>query len=78
LNFSIAGGGTMPRYLRLIAPIGTDEANEGTTRFRVGLDGTVVMPFEIAQHFLHNVSGFVLAPESEQPGDDFVPPPERR
>lgn len=67
----------MPRYLRLIAPSGCDEANEGTTRYRIDLDGTVIMPAEIAQHFLHNVSGFALAPESEQPGDDWEPPPER-
>lgn len=64
----------MRRYLRLIAPPGCDEANENTTRYRVDLDGTVIMPFEVAQHFLHNVSGFSLAAESEQPPDDYEPP----
>ncbi|WP_298106495.1 hypothetical protein [Bradyrhizobium sp.] len=63
----------MPKYLRLIAPSGCDEANEGTNRYRVDLDGTVVMPFDVAQHFLHNVSGFVLAPEGDQPPEDWTP-----
>lgn len=65
------------RYVRLIAPSGCDEANEGTTLYRVDLDGTVIMPLEVAQHFLHNVSGFAMAAESQQPGDDYKPPVEK-
>jgi len=58
----------MPEQMvRLIAPPGTDEANFGTTRYRVRDDGTVTVPAEVAKDLTHG-AGFCLAPE--QPASD--------
>jgi hypothetical protein len=49
------------RLVRLIAPKGTDEANFGTTAYRVADDGTITVPIE-AVDGLTRVGGFTLAP----------------
>jgi hypothetical protein len=67
----------MRRFVRLIASPGTDEANIGTTRYRVHDDGTIVVPIEGARDLMHG-AGFAMAPDDQQPPDDYIPPPERR
>jgi hypothetical protein len=60
------------KMVRLVAPTGTDECNFGTTRYRVGDDGTVVVPEEAAKDLVHG-AGFSLAPvtmQPAQPADD--------
>ncbi len=47
--------------VRLIAPPGTDECNFGTVRYRVGDDGTVTVPAEVAKDLVHG-AGFSVAP----------------
>jgi hypothetical protein len=63
LNFLNAGGDSMPeeQMVRLIAPPGTDEANYGTTRYKVHDDGTITVPAEVAKDLVHG-AGFFLAP----------------
>jgi len=46
--------------VRLIAPPGTDECNFGTVRYRVGDDGTVTVPAEVAKDLVHG-AGFAMA-----------------
>jgi hypothetical protein len=67
----------MLKMVKLIAPAGTDECNFGTTRYRIGDDGTVTVPDYVAKDLTHG-AGFALAPD--QPGTDDqaradVPPP---
>jgi hypothetical protein len=57
------------QMVRLVAPPGTDEANFGTTRYRVGDDRTIVVPARVAADLVHG-AGFAMAPV--QP----VPPPD--
>jgi hypothetical protein len=59
------------KLVRLIAPAGADECNYGTTRYRVGADGTVVVPEMVAQDLVHG-AGFAMAPVQPQddPADD--------
>jgi hypothetical protein len=54
------------KMVRLVAPAGTDECNFGTTRYRVGDDGTVTVPAEAAKDLVHG-AGFALAPVTAQP-----------
>ena len=51
----------------MIAPPGTDECNFGTVRYRVGDDGTVTVPAEVAKDLVHG-AGFAMA---------LVPPVQR-
>ena len=67
----------MPKFVRLIAPLGADEASYSTVRYFVHDDGTIVVPAEAAQDLMHG-AGFAMAPEDQQPGGDYTPPPERR
>jgi hypothetical protein len=51
----------MPEQMvRLIAPPGSDECNFGTVRYRVGDDGTVTVPAEVAKDLVHG-AGFSRA-----------------
>lgn len=57
----------MPEQMvRLIAPPGTDEANAGTTRYKVHDDGTITVPMRVAVDLMHG-AGFAMAPEDQQP-----------
>jgi hypothetical protein len=58
---------TSQRLVRLIAPKGTDEANFGTTAYRVADDGTITVPEQVAVDLMHG-AGFAMAPV--QPEDD--------
>jgi hypothetical protein len=58
----------MRKFVRLIAPAGTDEANFGETRYKVHDDGTVVVPFAAARDLMHG-AGFAMAPEDQQPNE---------
>ena len=49
------------KMVRLVAPAGTDECSLNETRYVVGADRTVMVPFE-AVDGLTRVGGFVLAP----------------
>ena len=49
--------------VRLVAPAGTDEANLGTTRYKVHEDGTITVPAEVAKDLVHG-AGFAMAPGS--------------
>jgi hypothetical protein len=49
------------QMVRLIVPPGTDEANYGTTRYKVHDDGTITVPAEVAKDLAHG-AGFSLAP----------------
>jgi hypothetical protein len=51
----------MPDIVRLIAPPGTDGCNYGTVRYRVGDDGTVTVPADVARDLMHG-AGFAMAP----------------
>lgn len=44
--------------VRLRAPMGTDEANLGTHRFRVHDDGTIEVPKAVAHFFKEGAAGF--------------------
>jgi hypothetical protein len=59
------------KMVRLVAPAGTDECNFGTVRYRVGDDGTVVVPEQVAADLMHGAN-FSLAPMQPQddPADD--------
>jgi hypothetical protein len=59
----------MPKMVKLIAPQGTDECNQGTVRYRVHEDGTVTVPDYVAADLMHG-AGFALAPD--QPADDVA------
>jgi hypothetical protein len=50
----------MPERIALRAVFGQDEANHGTTRYRVDADGLVLVPRE-AVPFLTSTGGFVVA-----------------
>lgn len=52
----------MPAAIALRAVFGQDEANHGTRRYRVGPDGVVRVPPEVAIHLLKN-GGFAVAGE---------------
>ena len=56
----------MPAAIALRAVFGQDEANHGTRRYRVGADGIVRVPPEVAVHLLKN-AGFVVASEPAPP-----------
>ena len=64
----------MPEMVRLIAPPGTDEANFGTTRYRVHEDGTITVPTEVAADLMHG-AGFALAPVQPVPPQPMQPAP---
>jgi hypothetical protein len=66
----------MRRYVRLIAPPGTDECNYGETGFKVHDDQTVIVPIEAARDLMHG-AGFAMAPEDQQPTDKYEPPAEK-
>jgi hypothetical protein len=66
----------MRKYVRLIAPPGTDECNFGETRFKVHDDQTVIVPVEAARDLMHG-AGFAIAPEDQQPVDDYEPTVEK-
>ncbi|MBF6560542.1 MAG: hypothetical protein IVW56_09645 [Candidatus Binataceae bacterium] len=66
----------MPDFVTLVAPPGTDEANHGTERYRVGNDRTVRVPREAARHLIHN-AGFKLAPEKDGDGATEAQSPPR-
>jgi hypothetical protein len=62
----------MPEKLvRLVAPAGTDECSLNETRYVVGPDRTVTVPFE-AVDGLTRVGGFTLAPEQPLSPDDEI------
>lgn len=63
-------------FVTLVAPPGTDEANHGTERYRVGNDGRVAVPREAARHLIHN-AGFTLAPEKDGDGAEQTHSPPR-
>jgi hypothetical protein len=63
----------MRRYVRLIAPAGTDEANIGTTRYRVHDDGTIIVPAEAVFALTHGAD-FAVAPDDQQPPEGWEPP----
>lgn len=48
--------------VRLRAPLGTDEANHGTNRYRVDNDGVIVVPREAVEPLV-SVGGFHLIEE---------------
>jgi hypothetical protein len=50
----------MPKLIALRAMFGQDEANHGTARYRVGIDGLVTVPPEVAVHLISN-GGFTVA-----------------
>ena len=57
----------MPEELiHLRAPAGTDEANQGTTRYRGGADGTIFVPPEAAIP-LEKEGGFAVVVEENAP-----------
>ena len=56
----------MPAAIALRAVFGQDEANHGMRRYRVGADGIVRVPPEVAIHLLKN-GGFVAASEPAPP-----------
>lgn len=49
----------MPRLVALTAGFGQDEANHGVKRYRVGSDGILRVPPEVASHLLDR-GGFAL------------------
>jgi hypothetical protein len=63
----------MRNWVKMIAPAGTDECNFGETRFKVHDDQTVIVPIEAARDLMHG-AGFAMAPEDQQPGEDYEPP----
>ena len=67
----------MRRWIRVYGPVGADEANYGEHRFVRHEDGTFVVLAE-AVAGLCAVGGFTVAPENEQPPEDYEPPPVRR
>lgn len=73
----------MPATIALRAVFGQDEANHGMRRYRVGADGIVRVPPEVAIHLLKN-GGFVVASEPLPPdplldsGDGRTPQPDER
>lgn len=56
----------MPATIALRAVFGQDEANHGTRRYRVGADGILWVPREVAVHLLKN-GGFVVTSEAAAP-----------
>lgn len=56
----------MPAAIALRAVFGQDEANHGMRRYRVGPDGIVRVPPEVAVYLLKN-GGFVAASEPAAP-----------
>ncbi len=50
----------MPDLIALRAMFGQDEANHGTARYRVGIDGTVNVPSDVAVHLVNNGGFSVL------------------
>lgn len=56
----------MPATIALRAVFGQDEANHGTRRYRVGPDGVVRVPPEVAVHLLKN-GGFATAGDPPAP-----------
>jgi len=50
----------MPKLIALRAMFGQDEANHGAARYRVGIDGLVTVPPEVAVHLTSN-GGFTVA-----------------
>jgi hypothetical protein len=50
----------MPDAIALRAVFGQDEANHGTTRYGVGIDGLVNVPLEAAVYLIRN-GGFAVA-----------------
>jgi hypothetical protein len=56
----------MAAAIALRAVFGQDEANHGMRRYRVGPDGIVWVPPEVAVHLLKN-GGFVAASEPTAP-----------
>jgi hypothetical protein len=54
----------MPDLIALRAVFGQDEANHGTVRYRVGADGTLTVPPEVAAYLIKN-GGFAAAKRSE-------------
>ena len=65
------------KWVRVYGPPGCDEANYGVHEFDRHEDGHFDVLAE-AVPGLCSVGGFVVAPESEQPPDDFEPAPRRR
>jgi hypothetical protein len=60
--------------IALRAMFGQDEANHGTTRYRVGPEGLVIVPPEVAEPLLKR-GGFALAAVGPAPGDPVMPTP---
>jgi hypothetical protein len=54
------------KMVRLVA-----QCNFGTTRYRVGDDGTVVVPEEVAKDLVHG-AGFAMADQPLQPEDEIA------
>ncbi|MFZ3235960.1 MAG: hypothetical protein WA417_22525 [Stellaceae bacterium] len=64
----------MPRLVALRAVFGQDEANHGTRRYRVGIDGIVRVPPEAAFHLIGRGGFAVVRPpaaaaEMSSPGE---------
>jgi hypothetical protein len=58
----------------LIAPRGTDEANYGTTRYKIHDDGTITVPMSVAVDLMHG-AGFAMAPVQPAPPQPVQPAP---
>ncbi|HXC12695.1 MAG TPA: hypothetical protein VNV39_07615 [Stellaceae bacterium] len=64
----------MSDLIALRAMFGQDEANHGTVRYRVGLDGLVLVPPEVAVSLVNNggfavVKPIAMGPSKPRPGD---------
>jgi hypothetical protein len=62
------------KWVRAYGPRGTDIANFGEHEFKVHEDGHFDVLAEAVEG-LTRVGGFVVAPEHEQPPEDWEPPP---